>query len=128
MVVILIACLVKREDDLEIYGGYLDIAELREVLLVLVNVVCDPETKTSRLGSEKRRGGGKAKLVDGDVLEKIRSETRLLDRETVLDFGKREGGKVLNFEVGKTPLTVEDSTEILLQRLLETDTEGVNEK
>lgn len=41
-----------------------------------------------RLGSEERREGGKSKLVDGKVLERIREEGRLVDGKDVVDVMK----------------------------------------
>jgi len=61
----------------------------------MVNLLCDMERNISRLESEERQSNGKMKLVDRDVLEKIRQEASLLDRETIMKCGKR--GEVFYF-------------------------------
>jgi len=94
-VVVLTACLMKTGDDMNLFEEYLDIAKARRVPLVMVNLLCDMERNISRLESEERQSNGKMKLVDRDVLEKIRQEASLLDRETIMKCGKR--GEVFYF-------------------------------
>jgi hypothetical protein len=96
------------------------LARGRGVPLILVNVLCDVEENKQRLGSDERKEGGKTKLIDGDVLEQIREEARLLDREIVLDVMIGEGN-AFYFDLDSTGLEVEIATSKLWELLSEVD-------
>lgn len=77
-------------DDIDQFAEYVDIAASRGVPLVVVNLVCDLGANSERLCSRKgTQGNGKAKLVDVDVLKRIRRATVLLDRERVWRWGSK---------------------------------------
>lgn len=59
--------------------------------LVVVNLMCDLYTNSARLCSDDRKEvGGKTKLVDVDILEKVRGETSILSQGQVIASGKKE--------------------------------------
>jgi hypothetical protein len=94
LVMIFTSCLVTSDlerpyDDIEQFMEYVDLADGKGVPLVMVNIVCDLRTNSERLGSEERKKevDGKTKFVKVDVLETIRKQTSLLDREQVI-YGK----------------------------------------
>jgi hypothetical protein len=82
-----------------------------------VNLLCDMGTNISRLESEGRKSDGRMKLVEKDVLEKIRQEASLLDREIIMKCGKR--GEVFYFEMDTSNFDIEQAVEILLRFLCE---------
>jgi hypothetical protein len=81
------------------------------VPLVVVNIVCDLGTNSKRLGSNERRKevGKKTKLVKVDVLETIRWEASLLDREQVMACKK--GGEIYHFELDASELPLVQATQ-----------------
>jgi replication-associated recombination protein RarA len=117
LVVVLTACLVNTGDDLNLFEEYLDIAKARRVPLVMVNLLCDMRSNIGRLESEERKSNGEMKLVDKDVLEKIRQEASLLHRETVMKCVKRE--EVFYSEVDTSNFDIKQAVESLLRLLCE---------
>ncbi|KUJ10147.1 uncharacterized protein LY89DRAFT_270937 [Mollisia scopiformis] len=117
LVLIFTACLVTSRvptayDDIEQFGEYVDFAEAKGVPLVMFNIVCDLSANCGRLYSEERRKGavgGKTKLVNIEVLEKIRQETSLLAREQVMACKK--GVNIVYFEVDTSDLAAGDAAE-----------------
>ena len=112
---ILTACLVKTVDDLNLFEEYLDIAKSRRVPLVMVNLLCGIETNIRRIESEERKANGKTKLVDSDLLEKIRQEGSLLDWETIMRC--RKGEEVFYFEFDTSKFDIKQAIESLLRLL-----------
>jgi len=107
-------------DDIAQLVEYTDLAESRGVPLVFVNILCDFGVNSGRLGSKERKEvGGKTKLVDISVLEKIRQETSLLDRQHALGCGKK--GSVFYFELDTSDLAIEQVTQRVWQFLYETE-------
>jgi hypothetical protein len=117
LVVVLTACLVNMGDYLNLFKDFLDVAKSRRVPLVMVNLLCDMGTNISRLESEGRKSDGRMKLVEKDVLEKIRQEASLLDREIIMKCGKR--GEVFYFEMDTSNFDIEQAVESLLRLLCE---------
>jgi hypothetical protein len=116
LVMILTSCLVASDletpyDDINQFKEYIDLAEGKGVSLVVANIVCDLGTNSERLGSDERRKemGGKTKLVKLDVLETIRRETSLLDREQVMACKK--GGDIYHFELDTSELLPVQATQ-----------------
>jgi hypothetical protein len=64
-----------------------ELAEARGVPLILINIVCDLSKNSERLCRRKGENG-KTRLADVEILERIRRETRLVDRERALSCGK----------------------------------------
>lgn len=108
LVMIFTSCLVTSDpetpyDDIDQFNEYVDLAEGKGVPLVVVNIVCDLASNSERLCSgERREVSGKTKLVKVDVLEKIRLETSLLDREQIMACKK--GGDIYHFELDTSEL------------------------
>jgi hypothetical protein len=117
LVVVLTVCLVNMGDYLNLFKDFLDVAKSRRVPLVMVNLLCDMGTNISRLESEGRKSDGRMKLVEKDVLEKIRQEASLLDREIIMKCGKR--GEVFYFEMDTSNFDIEQAVESLLRLLCE---------
>jgi hypothetical protein len=107
LVIIMTASLIITPDDLELFAEYAGIAEAKGVSLVMVNILCDAKTNGARLCSEERREGAKTKLIDVGVLETIRRERMLLDREHAVNCMR--GGTVFHFELDTSGLTVESA-------------------
>lgn len=105
-------------DDIDQFEEYADIAEARGVPLVVVNIVCDLGTNSRRLCSKERKEvGGKTKLVDVDVLERLRRETSVLDREQAMAC--RKEGIIFYFELDTSELVVEQATQKVWEFLYE---------
>jgi hypothetical protein len=87
------------------------LAEARGVPLVVVNIVCDLGSNSERLCSAERKegGSGKTKLVNVDVLARLRRETSVLDREQVMACGS--GGNVFHLELDTSELGPEQATQ-----------------
>jgi len=96
-------------DDIEQYNEYVDLAEASGIPLVMINIVCDLDTNRGRLCSEERKKGGKAKLVDVDVLDRVRRETSLLGQEQAMTCGKE--GSIFYFELDTSELVIEQTTQ-----------------
>jgi hypothetical protein len=116
LVMIFTSCMVTSDlerpyDDIDQFKEYVDLAEGKGVPLVMVNIVCDLGTNSERLGSEERgrEVGGKTKLVNVDVLEIIRRQTSLLDREQVMACKK--GGNIYYFELDTSELLPVQATQ-----------------
>jgi chloramphenicol 3-O-phosphotransferase len=108
LVIILTACLATSSEDLSQFAEYLDIAEARGVPLVVVNIVCDVGTNRRRLCSSERKTGGKTKLIDVGILEKIRSEYTLLGKEQATECAK--GRSMVHFELDTSEMDVEQAS------------------
>jgi hypothetical protein len=116
LVMIFTSCLVTSDletpyDDIDQFNEDVDLAEGKGVPLVVVNIMCDLGANSKRLGSDERRKevGGKTKLVKMDVLEKIRGETSLSDREQVMACKK--GGDIYHFELDTSELLPVQATQ-----------------
>jgi hypothetical protein len=79
--------------------------------LVVANIVYNLGTNSERLGSDERTKemGGKTKLVKLDVMEIIRRETSLLNREQVMACKK--GGDIYPFELDTSELLPVQATQ-----------------
>ncbi|KAF8848321.1 hypothetical protein BDZ45DRAFT_698490 [Acephala macrosclerotiorum] len=81
-VIIMTTCLSETPVDIARYHEHADIARARGVPLFTFNLTCDNNTNEARLCNERRKAGresGRMKLVDVDVLARIRQEYVLLD-------------------------------------------------
>lgn len=111
LVVISTACLTTSPfptvyDDVDQLRQFLDLSQGMGVKLVLVSLVCGLERNKERLGSAERMEG-KMKLLDGDILEGIRTSNTLLSREVAL--GCVTDGDLLYFEVDVSDLEIEET-------------------
>lgn len=108
-------------DDIDQFSEYVDIAEARGVPLILFNIVCDLSTNGGRLCSKERKEvGGKTKLVDINILEKLRRETLVLCREQAMAC--RKEGSIFYFELDTSELAVEQATQEVWECLCTTAT------
>jgi chloramphenicol 3-O-phosphotransferase len=115
LVIIMTACLSTSPvptpyNDIEQFIQYVDLADARGVPLVVVNLVCDFSTNSERLRSTDRMGvNGKMKLVDPEILEKIRRETTILDQDQAMACKK--SGELFHFTLDVSKLTTEEVTQ-----------------
>jgi hypothetical protein len=103
-------------NDIQQFGEYVDLAKARSVPLVMVNIPCDLNESRKRLcGNDRKKVGGKTKLVDGNVLEKIRRETLVLGREQAMIVGGE--GRVVYFELDTSGLIIHQEAQKVLDFL-----------
>lgn len=103
-------------DDIAQFAEYVELSEERGVPLVVVNIMCDLSTNGKRLCSEERnKVHGKTKLVDIAILERLRRETSMLDREQAVALGK--DGSIIYFELDTSELTIEQAAQKVMEFL-----------
>ncbi|KAE8449406.1 hypothetical protein EG329_008307 [Mollisiaceae sp. DMI_Dod_QoI] len=110
MVIIMTTCLNELPADIKLYHEYADIARARGVPLFTVNLSCDRKTNEARLCSDERKAGraaGKMKLVEADVLAKIRHDYVLLGP---MKMGRSEL-KVFHLELDISNDSIEEAME-----------------
>lgn len=109
-VIIMTTCLSETPMDIARYHEHADIARARGVPLFTFNLTCDSNTNKSRLCSEGRKAGrafGKMKLVDVDLLTRIRQDYVLLDpRKTT-----HSNLKLFHLELDISNLSAEEAME-----------------
>ena len=81
--IIMTSCAADTPQDREVFAEYVEIARVRKIPFIAVNIICDEETNAKRLRSRERvdeSGIGKTKLVDTKALSSLRKDYKLLNR------------------------------------------------
>jgi hypothetical protein len=120
-IILMTSCLSETEEGVAQFEEHVKIAEGRGCAMVALNVVCGEQENVRRLESDERMlqtEGGKGKLVDGKVLERLRGMYTLLNLERMERSGAG-GARVVCRELETTNLSVEEATDRVLRFLRE---------
>jgi predicted kinase len=113
--VILTACtLSDRLADLDRFAEFVDVARVRGVPFVSVNLDCDSQTNIKRVGSEERLHD-KSKLMDVQVLLDTRNKYKLLDPKVCIT--QTRDVEIYHKDLDTTRLTVEESSTAVMDFL-----------
>lgn len=78
-VLIMTSCTASNDADAEVFAEHVDIAQVRKIPFVCINLLCDVSKQLARLQSQERRSGLTCKLTDPTVLERMMRDHGLLN-------------------------------------------------
>jgi L-2,4-diaminobutyrate decarboxylase len=113
---VMTSCTADNPADREVFSEFVDIARVRCIPFISVNIDCEPLINMDRM-IRPERYTGKTKLTDGRVLGELRSRNVILDpRKCGRDT---EGVKVYHMNLDTTERSVEASANAIIRFMLE---------
>lgn len=73
------SCTASNDADAEVFAEHVDIAQVRKIPFVCVNLLCDTDKQLARLQSQEQTSGITSKLTDPAVLERLMRDHKLLN-------------------------------------------------
>ncbi|KAF2490896.1 hypothetical protein BU16DRAFT_445282, partial [Lophium mytilinum] len=98
--IIMAACLGNSAADVAVLAEYVDVARVRNVPFILVNLVCDMDEHVARLQGRERGEGARTKLRDGEVLRELMAGNTLVRAREHRELW--EGVEVRTYEMDTT--------------------------
>ena len=120
LTVMMTSCSAATPDDIRDFAEHVDIARVRRVPFLAVNLICEESVNAMRLCSDERVNGhrsgtGKSKLIDANVLSELHRDFTLLDPRQYPT--ETMGVEVQFLEINTTHLSIEDAAQKVLEFL-----------